>query len=279
MATEKRERQRANRQLKAEEQQREERRDQVRSYGYIAAIVGVLVVAALALFALAGGDDEPATETEAAADGDAAEDASADESTEEAATEAEPAAEPLPCPAEDGSSAQVLEFPAPPPDCLVEGASYTAVFDTTAGEIVAELDAETAPVSVNNFVYLARYHYYDDTLFHRVIEDFVIQGGDPVGEPAGTGTPGYNIGEEPPEPGGYEVGSLAMAKRSAPNTTGAQFFIITGEDGAALPNQYSLFGQVTEGLDVATQIQTVETGDADRPVDDVIVNSITILQS
>ena len=102
--------------------------------------------------------------------------------------------------------------------------------------------------------------------------------GDPVGDPPGTGTPGYNIGEEPPEPGEYEIGSLAMAKRNVPNSTGAQFFIITGENGAALPNQYSLFGQVTEGLDVADSIQQVETGAADKPVEDVVVNSITIVQ-
>lgn len=277
-----------------EELEREERRDQTRQYGFIAAIVGVVVVAAIALLFIAqrggeedvaAGDADESTETDQLTDDGAADDPgdeAAADTTSDGGDEAggdEAGGDPLPCPAEDGSSGQILEFPAPPPDCLVEGAAYTAVLDTTAGEIVAELDPEAAPVSVNNFVYLARYHYYDDTMFHRVIQDFVIQGGDPVGDPPGTGTPGYNIGEEPPQPGEYQIGSLAMAKRNVPNSTGAQFFIITGESGVALPPEYSLFGQVTEGLDVADSIQKVETAVGDQPVEDVVVNSITIIQS
>lgn len=276
MATDKRERQRANRQQKLEQQHQEERRDRFRQYGYIIAVVGVVVVAAIALFIIAGGDDE--ADTTAAADTD---EQSADESadTDEAVSDepAEPA-EPLPCPAVDGSSERVVEFPTAPPDCLTPGATYTAVFDTNQGEIVAELDPDSAPLTVNNFVYLARYHYYDGSTFHRVIQDFVIQGGDPTGEPPGTGGPGYTIDEEVPEPGAYQLGSLVMAKRTPPSTTGAQFFIVTGPDGEALPNQYSLFGQVTEGLDVASAIQGVETAVGDQPVDDVVINSITIIE-
>ncbi len=272
MPSEKRARQRANRQLKIEEQEQQERQDRFRQLGFIAAIVGVVVVAAIALFVFAGGDD--ADETEAASD-ETAEASEGDDTTDETAE----VAEPLPCPAEDGSSERVVEFPAPPPECLVDGASYTAVFDTTEGEIVIELDPERAPLTVNNFVYLARYHYYDGTTFHRVIEDFVIQGGDPTGDPPGTGGPGYTIDEEVPEPGEYQLGSFVMAKRNPPSTTGAQFFIVTGPDGEALPNQYSLFGQVTEGLDVATAIQSVETAVGDQPVEDVIINSVTIVQA
>jgi cyclophilin family peptidyl-prolyl cis-trans isomerase len=273
VATDKRERQRANRQQKMDEQHREERRDQIRSYGFIAAIVGVVVVGGLALFALTRSGDDATTDE--AADAGETDDEGGETDDE---TDVPEETQPLPCPAEDGSSAQVLEFPAPPPECLVDGASYTAVFDTTAGEMVAELDPAAAPLTVNNFVYLARYHYYDDSTFHRVIEDFMIQGGDPTGNPPGTGGPGYTIDEEPPEPGQYQVGSLAMAKRNPPSTTGAQFFIVTGPDGEALPNQYSLFGQVSEGLEVAESIQTVDTTESDQPVEDVVINSVTIVQ-
>ena len=268
MPSDKRARQRANRQLKIEHEEQQERQDRYRQFGFIAAIVGVVVVAAIALFVVAGGDDSD--DTEAAAEA---------ESSEEAAEDTVEVVEPLPCPAEDGSSERVVEFPAAPPECLTDGASYTAVLDTTEGEITIDLDPERAPLTVNNFVYLARYHYYDGTTFHRVIEDFVIQGGDPTGDPPGNGGPGYTIDEEVPEPGQYQLGSFVMAKRNPPSTTGAQFFIVTGPDGEALPNQYSLFGQVTEGLDVATAIQSVETSDRDQPVDDVIINSVTIIES
>ena len=144
---------------------------------------------------------------------------------------------------------------------------------------MVDLDAERAPITVNNFVFLARYHYYDGSTFHRVISDFVIQGGDPTGNPPGTGGPGYTIEEEVPEAGEYQVGSLAMAKRNEPGTTGAQFFIITGPDGAALPPDFSLFGEVAEGLDVAETIQSQPTDAGDAPVEDVLINSVTITQS
>lgn len=303
MPSERRARQRANRQQKHVELEQEERRDRFRQYGYVATLVGLVVVAAIGIFIVArSGDDgddqltlddlaesaeedadkadeaddvtEPAAgPDEADSDATAGDDAAADD------TAGDDADASIPCPAEDGSSDPVLEFPAPPPDCLTPGASYTAVFDTSVGEMVAELDPEQAPITVNNFVYLARYHYYDGSTFHRVIQDFVIQGGDPVGDPPGTGGPGYTIDEEVPEPGEYELGSLVMAKRTPPSTTGAQFFVVTGPNGEALPNQYSLFGQVTEGLDVAEAIQTVDTDGSDKPLEDVVINSITIIQS
>lgn len=177
------------------------------------------------------------------ADDSSADDAAADVVEDPAATA--PAVEPV-CPAEDGSSERTLSFTEAPPVCIDESATYTATLDTTFGEIVVDLDAERAPITVNNFVFLARYHYYDGSTFHRVISDFVIQGGDPTGNPPGTGGPGYTIEEEVPEAGEYQVGSLAMAKRNEPGTTGAQFFIITGPDGAALPPDFSLFGEVAE---------------------------------
>ncbi len=279
MGTEKRARQKANRQLKLEELEKTEKRDRVRQYSYMAAIIAVVLFGGLALWSFASGDDS----TEAA-DGDVGtiEDAIAEQEAADAIfedSEAEPSGEALPCPEEDGSSEQTLLFPAAPPSCTDPTATYIATFDTNLGTITAELDAARAPETVNNFVYLSRYHYYDGTAFHRIIEDFMIQGGDPTGNPPGTGGPGYTIDEEVPNEGEYQIGSLAMAKRTAPGTTGAQFFIVTGAAGEALPPQYSLFGQVTEGLDVVESIEALPTDETDFPTEDIIVNSITITEA
>lgn len=292
MATEKRERQKANRQLKREQEQRAERRDRIRQYVYIGVIVAVAIIGGLALINFASGDDGPEPEAAASDATDATETGDADDSADEAATDeaddaaadaaeetaAEEVTEPIECPAEDGSSEQVLEFPTSPPVCIDETATYVATIDTNLGEITAELDAAAAPATVNNFVYLARYHYYDGTAFHRIIQDFVVQGGDPIGDPPGTGNPGYFIAEEPPADGTYAIGDLAMAKQTAEGTTGGQFFIVTGPDGAALPPLYSRFGQVTAGLDVVEAIQALPTDDRDFPTEEIIVNSVTITE-
>ena len=107
----------------------------------------------------------------------------------------------------------------------------------------------------------------------------MIQGGDATGDPLGTGNPGYLIDEEPPEAGEYQVGSFAMAKSQGPTATGAQFFIVTGPQGEALPPEYSLFGQVTEGLDVALDIEQIPTTARDEPTEEIYINSITITES
>ncbi len=168
-------------------------------------------------------------------------------------------AEPLPCPPKDGAEERVTDFPAPPPDCLEDGVDYVATMETDAGTITIDLAEDKAPKTVNNFVYLARYKYYDGITFHRVIPDFVIQGGDPTG--TGTGGPGYSFEDELPQPDEYQAGSLAMAN-SGPNTNGSQFFIVTSDTGAKTlvdavggEAKYSLFGQVTEGMDVVQAIE------------------------
>ena len=153
-----------------------------------------------------------------------------------------------------------------------------AEFDTTLGSITVELDATKAPETVNNFVFLARYHYYDGSPFHRIIPGFVIQGGDATGNPLGTGNPGYLIGEEPPEPGEYQVGSLAMAKGQGATSTGSQFFIITGAQGVQLPAEYSLFGSVTDGLAVVSAIEALPTTET-SPTEEIYINSVTITES
>jgi cyclophilin family peptidyl-prolyl cis-trans isomerase len=150
---------------------------------------------------------------------------------------------------------------------------YTATMETTLGTIVIALDAINAPRTVNNFVYLAGYHYYDGVIFHRIISGFMCQGGDPTG--TGTGGPGYRFGDELPKPGQYQIGSVAMAN-AGPNTNGSQFFIVSGGSGVSLPPAYALFGQVVKGLDVVDAMQNVPTAHGDRPLTDVVINSVTI---
>lgn len=158
------------------------------------------------------------------------------------------------CPPAEGAATRTTSFPGPPPKCIEDGKKYTATFTTDLGEFKVELAAEKAPLTVNNFVFLARHQYFDGVPFHRVIPGFVVQGGD--GEKGdGTGGPGYNIADELPEKGEYEIGSLAMANTSQPNSGGSQFFVITGDQGVKLPPTYSLFGKVVEGMEVVKKIE------------------------
>jgi cyclophilin family peptidyl-prolyl cis-trans isomerase len=137
------------------------------------------------------------------------------------------------------------------------------------------LDPAGAPKTVNNFVFLARYHYFEDIFFHRVIPGFVLQGGDPRG--SGTGGPGYKFEDELPQAGRYELGSLAMAN-AGPNTNGSQFFIISGPQGMRLPPQYSLFGKVVSGLDVVAAIDGIGTSSG-TPKERVVIQSVTITET
>jgi cyclophilin family peptidyl-prolyl cis-trans isomerase len=156
------------------------------------------------------------------------------------------------CPKADGSSPQMRTFDGEPKMCIDPAKTYTATIVTDVGTMTATLDAKAAPKTVNNFVVLARYHFFDGLTFHRVIPGFVLQGGDPQGN--GSGGPGYQFADELPAAGQYKVGSLAMAN-SGPNTNGSQFFVIVGDQGVALPPSYSLFGLVTQGVDVAHAIE------------------------
>lgn len=177
------------------------------------------------------------------------------------------------CPPADGSAEKRQRFSGPPPMCIDPERRYTATMETTKGTIVIALDARSAPRTVNNFVFLARYHYFDGVGFHRIIPGFVIQGGDPEG--TGRGGPGYRFADELPRPGRYEIGSLAMAN-AGPDTNGSQFFIITGPQGAGLPPNYSLFGKVVSGMDVVRALDAVGTPGAGRPKEPVGMVSVTI---
>ncbi|TME46701.1 MAG: peptidylprolyl isomerase [Chloroflexi bacterium] len=136
---------------------------------------------------------------------------------------------------------------------------YQATITTERGDIVMSLDPSRAPKTVNNFVFLARDGYYDGLTFHRVVDDFVIQGGCPEG--TGRGGPGYQFDDEPVQ-GEYIAGAVAMAN-SGPNSNGSQFFICTIDDRSKLAKSYNLFGQVIRGMDVVT---SVRPGDVMRSV-------------
>src|SRR6204780_234101 len=179
------------------------------------------------------------------------------------------------CPPADGSAPKTQHFDEEPPMCIDPAKRYTALMETSKGSITFALDAIGAPRTVNNFVFLARYHYFDGIAFHRIIPGFVIQGGDPTGN--GTGGPGYRFADELPKAGRYEIGSLAMAN-AGPATNGSQFFIISGPHGARLPPQHSLFGAVVSGGDVVTTIDAVGTRSG-TPTEKVTIESVTIEES
>ena len=163
-----------------------------------------------------------------------------------------------------------------PPEFSIDvNKSYSAEINTTSGLMTVELFSDIAPNTVNNFVALSEDGYYNNIIFHRVIKDFMIQGGDPSGTGHGEmgKYPGYEFGDELNNPMPYEKGILAMANRG-PNTNGSQFFIMHSD--YPLPYQYTIFGKVTQGLDVIDQIAMVETDASDKPLSDVIINSITI---
>jgi cyclophilin family peptidyl-prolyl cis-trans isomerase len=175
----------------------------------------------------------------------------------------------------DGSSPQRQSFPSQPPMIIDVAKSYSATMETSKGTMELFLDAAAAPKTVNSFVFLARWHYFDGIVFHRIIPGFVLQGGDPTG--TGTGGPGYKFEDELPKPGRYEIGSLAMAN-AGPNTNGSQFFVISGPSGVALPPLYALFGKVVKGLDVVSAIEAVGS-QSGRPSERVVINSVTITES
>jgi peptidylprolyl isomerase len=178
-------------------------------------------------------------------------------------------------PAADGSSPKRRNFDAEPPMSIDPGHRYSAEMVTSKGTMTVALDALAAPRTVNSFVFLARYHYFDGIVFHRVIPGFVLQGGDPTG--TGTGGPGYTFADELPAPGRYELGSLAMAN-AGPNTNGSQFFIISGPDGVRLPPSYSLFGKVVSGLDTVASIDALGSSSG-KPAEKVTIESVTVTEA
>lgn len=173
---------------------------------------------------------------------------------------------------EDAYMAQ--QWTKPPQMEIDANGQYTANLQTSAGTITAELFAQEAPNTVNNFVFLARQGFYNGVIFHRTINGFMIQTGDPTG--TGRGGPGYKFRDEKVSRR-YTRGILAMAN-AGPNTNGSQFFIVHGAD-VGLPPSYTIFGQVTDGLDVLDAIATAPTkpgGEGSTPVNPARIESVTI---
>jgi peptidylprolyl isomerase len=182
---------------------------------------------------------------------------------------------PTPCPAADGSSPTLRRFEEEPPMCIDPAHRYLARLTTSKGELTIALDPLQAPRTVNNFVFLARYHYFDGTIFHRIVKGFVVQGGDPTG--TGTGGPGYRFADELPPPGRYEIGSVAMAN-AGPDTNGSQFFIVSGPDGTRLPPQYSLFGTVVAGRETLAALDACGSRSG-RPKERVVLEAVQITET
>lgn len=162
-----------------------------------------------------------------------------------------------------------------PPEMQIDkNKTYQAVLSTSTGEITIKLHADKTPITVNNFVYLSQKDFYNQTIFHRTIKGFMIQGGDPEG--TGAGGPGYKFDDEPFE-GEYKRGIVAMAN-AGPNTNGSQFFIM--HQDYSLPPNYVIFGEVVKGLEVVDKIALASVepgGEGSTPVNPVTIESVEIL--
>ncbi len=181
---------------------------------------------------------------------------------------------------ERGKKMEIKQYSNPPEMQIDTNKEYLATIHTNKGDIKVQLFSNGAPKTVNNFIFLARDGYYNNVKFHRVIESFMIQTGDPLGN--GMGGPGYSFEDELPPVTGYQPGIVAMAN-AGPNTNGSQFFICSGSDSSFLnqsPN-YTVFGEVIEGMDTVTAIATVPvsssfSGEMSSPKEEVFMKSIDI---
>ena len=294
MSTPKRERQRQNRRQRIAADEVAAKQYATRRRIKLIGMAAVVVAAALALLAYVQSRDDPDVVT---SPDPLAEVTPADPS--EAVSAPDPqTADPVPesaaaCPAADGSSARVIDFDGPQPMCIDPEARYVAVLDTGEGEMRFELTAAQTPLTVNNFVTLARWGYYDGTALFRTDPSIdIIQGGSPHTDSASDPGPGYTIPDEPAfdeDPDGrltgpyrYQPGQLVMARSAGRDAAGAQFFLTTGPNTSGLDSQgtYVVFGQTDgAGLAVAQSIigLHVDTGSmGGAPSRDVTVHSVTI---
>jgi cyclophilin family peptidyl-prolyl cis-trans isomerase len=163
---------------------------------------------------------------------------------------------------------------AKPKQIVKEGEEASALIETSCGDFTIALDTERAPKTANSFAFLVESGFYDGLAFHRIVPDFVIQGGDPLGN--GTGGPGYKIEEKPPANLAYTKGVVAMAKSEAepPGTSASQFYVVTAAD-AGLPPEYALVGEVSEGMDVVERIGKLGTP-AEKPKQTIVIERAEI---
>ena len=243
----------------------------------IVLVVAVLVAGFFAIALSTKDDDSTSSDTTAASDTTTPVDTTPGDTTAPSAfaygtTECAPL---------EGATTQTQEFADAFALCIDPSKTYTATVVTNMGEYTAILDPVKAPGAVNNFVNLARHQYFDGTICHRAIPAFMVQCGDPTA--TGSGGPGYKFADELPSAGEYKIGSLAMAN-SGPNSNGSQFFVITGSQGVGLAPNYTLFGQVTDGLDT-TVVALDAAGNPDPgangtpPLQEIKIESIRISES
>lgn len=313
MGTDKRERQKQARQAKIDELRRTEQREAARRRTLIVGAVIAAFVAFAIVFSIATRDDDPEVATDDSTldgsldddtgDDDPGNDGTGDDDPVDTSTTAPPTtiAEVVPgteaCPEADGSSERQIDFTDTFDNCLTDGVDYQARFVTTEGEVLVDLLEEEYPNTVNNFVALSRFGYYDDTLMFRTDPSIdIIQGGSPHTQDNSDPGPGYTI----PDTGGpfstdpttgayvgpytYEEGQLIMARSSGPDSSSAQYFFSTGPNVSLLDSQgtYLLFGDVIEGLDVLQAIIGLheESGAlGGAPSRDVTVEMVEIIEN
>ena len=188
--------------------------------------------------------------------------------------------------AETVNGCESVEAPAPqdaggataPKERLDPERTWTLTFDTSCGTFVVTLDLDSAPATAASLVSLAQSGFYDDTVFHRIVPGFVIQGGDPT--QTGSGGPGYSTVDVPPAGTTYPYGTVAMAKSGAeaPGTAGSQFFVVTAAPDAGLPPEYAVVGTVTKGLETVDRIGNLGNA-AEQPTQTVLVEKVTVTES
>lgn len=181
------------------------------------------------------------------------------------------------CEAVDAPEPRKAESREAPADPLDVGASYALVFETSCGAFAVALDQELAPDTAASLVALAGDGYFDDTIFHRVVPGFVVQGGDPT--QTGAGGPGYSTADVPPSDARYTRATVAMAKTGVdpPGTAGSQFFVVTADD-AGLPPEYAVVGEVVDGMDTVDRIEALGIGDG-PPSQPVVVERVSVRRS
>jgi cyclophilin family peptidyl-prolyl cis-trans isomerase len=184
-----------------------------------------------------------------------------------------------PCPPAEGATERVTSFSQPPPQCIDPDNRYRAVMRTSLGDMDFMLNAQQAPGTVNNFVVLARYGFYDGVPFHEIVPRTAILGGDATGQPeVGQGDPGYTIDNEIPDAGViYPTGTLAMWT-DEPDRNGSRFLIAAGDQAADLPPAFTSFGLMLDGADTLNRIQALGDPDTGRPTAQVVIESIEIIE-
>lgn len=245
----------------------------------------LIVTAAMLVLVAACGDDGSESDGDDSVDDSPVEESASYDSESVATGESTPDPTEAPVsnePAEPEGEEEAVQQPSmqwdqPPEMQLADGTDYQAVVKTNRGEVVINLLQDDAPVTVNNFVFLAEQGFYANVPFHRVISGFMIQTGDPTG--TGAGGPGYRFDDEEITRD-YSPGTVAMAN-AGPNTNGSQFFIVHGDLRGQLPKNYTIFGEVTDGMNVVDEIANVQvqpsrTGEMSSPTEDVFIESVEI---